>query len=111
VSDESPVEVLRSAVESALRQVLDAGTAPIPCAVVEQAMIEFATRASGVQRELAELAEREPLGAVATARRHLGAAFGHFSEGLLAEGRAESITARTLLTGSDDADLAHRWSL
>jgi hypothetical protein len=111
VSDENPVTVLRSAVESALRQVLDAGGAPDQCAVIDQAMVDFTVRVAAVQRELAVLAEREPLGEVAAARTHLGVAFGHFGTGSTAEGRAELITARALLTGSDDADLAHRWSL
>ena len=111
VSDETPVAVLRSAVESALRQVLEAGAAADPCTVVNQAMVDFATRVATVQRELAVLAERDPLGAVASARRHLGVAFNHFSNGMTAEGRAELITARSLLTGSDDADLTHQWSL
>ena len=111
VSDENPVGVLRSAVESALRQVLDAGAAPDPGAVIDQAMVEFAVVVAAVQRELAELAEREPLGEVAAARTHLGVAFGHFGNGSTARGRAELITARALLTASDDADLAHQWSL
>jgi hypothetical protein len=111
VSNDDPVGVLRSAVESALRQVLGAGAAPDPCSVVDQAMVDFARRVTAVQDELADLAAREPLGEVATARRHLGTAFGHFSNGLLAEGRAELITARAVLTGSDEADLAHQWSL
>jgi hypothetical protein len=66
---------------------------------------------AAVQAELAALAAHEPLGEVATARRHLGIAFSHFSNGLTAEGRAELITARTLLTGADEADLTHQWSL
>jgi len=111
MSDESPVAVLRSAVESALRQVLHAGAAADPCSVINQAMIDFATRVATVQVELARVAEREPRGEVATARRHLGVAFNHFSNGMTAEGRAELITARSLLSGSDDADLAHQWSL
>jgi len=105
------VVVLRSAVESALRQVLDAGARSDPCSAIDQAMIDFTARVTGVQRELAELAELDPLGDVATARRHLGFAFAHFGNGLIAEGRAELITARTLLTRSDEADLTHQWSL
>jgi hypothetical protein len=111
VSDDDPVVVLRSAVESALRQVLGACAAPDPCAVIDEAMVDFAGRVTAVRGELAELAAREPLGGVATARRHLGAAFGHFGNGSTAEGRAELITARALLTGADEADLAHQWSL
>ncbi len=111
MSDENPVVVLRSAVESALRQVLRAGRVPDPCAVVDQAMVEFAVRVAAVQHELAVIAELDPEGGVASARRHLGVAFGHFSNGLTAEGRAELIVARALLPGSDDADLAHQWSL
>ncbi|MCS7481198.1 hypothetical protein ACFFQW_19150 [Umezawaea endophytica] len=111
MSDESPAGVLRSAVESALRQVLDASGAPDPGALIDQAMLDFTVRVTTVRRELAELAEREPLGEVAAARTHLGVAFGHFGNGSTAEGRAELITARALLTGSDDADLAHQWSL
>lgn len=111
MSNDDAVVVLRSAVESALRQVLTAAEAPDPCAVVNQAMVDFAARVTSVQGRLTAMAERDPQGDVATARRHLGAAFGHFSNGLTAEGRAELITARALLTGSDEADLAHQWSL
>lgn len=111
MSDDDPVAVLRSAVEAAVRQVLDSGGAPDPCAVIDQAMVDFTVRVAAVQRELTALAEQDPEGGVASARKHLGVAFGCFSDGLVAEGRAELITARALLTGSDEADLAHQWSL
>jgi hypothetical protein len=111
VSDENPVVVLRSAVETALRQVLEAGSEPDPCAMINQAMVDFAIRVAAVQRELALVAEQDPLGDVASARQHLGVAFGHFSNGLTAEGRAELITARALLTGSNEPTYSHEWSL
>ncbi|MEO6090863.1 MAG: hypothetical protein ABIQ18_47950 [Umezawaea sp.] len=111
MSNDDPVVVLRAAVESALRQVLNAGEAPNPCAAIDQAMIDFAVHVAAVQGALTAVAERDPEGDVAMARKHLGVAFGHFSNGLTAEGRAELITARSLLTRSDEADLAHQWSL
>lgn len=102
---------MRSAVETALRQVLEAGSDPDPCTMINQAMVDFAVRVAAVQRELAAVAERDPTGEVATARQHLGVAFGHFSNGHTAEGRAELITARALLTGSDEPQYSHEWSM
>ncbi|WNV89111.1 hypothetical protein [Umezawaea sp. Da 62-37] len=111
MNDESPELVLRSAVEAAVREVLRAGTSPDPCLVINQVMIDFAVRVAAVQHQLAAVAERDPSGGVALARRHLGVAFGHFSDGRAAEGRAELITARALLNGTGDADRSHEWSL
>jgi hypothetical protein len=94
-----------------LRQVLEAGSDPDPYTMIDQAMVDFAVSVAAVQQELALIAEADPLGEVASARRHLGVAFGHFSNGLTAEGRAELITARALLSSSDEPRYSHEWSL